>query len=450
MKSQIIYKNKYKKGFLIFEIMISFTLSILFTISTIALSFTNIYLRQKGIELIYSSKININSIENFISSNIYSTSTPSFKYHFGNFSNKYSFGFFDILIPDLINSIGRDSCYPRFNFISNNITFHSPINILPQGNNSMDMEVRNGFIYLTADSNQTGQPDLYILNAVDPDNINIVSSINTGPGLGGIEIASHYIYALNLGTSYSLAIIDISDRAYPSIIKKYKIPVPNASTTLPIPSSIFYRNNIVYIGTEKWSGNEFNIIDVSDKNNPIYLGGYETNSLVEDIYISGDYAYIGTPGQKQFRVLNISDPKDIYEVSSFSYSGFATQEGKVVSLFEDNFIFGRTVGGFNVLQNHEIFSYSSSSFPLINNQTIPKASSDIPGGVYGIIYRYPFIYLATGQIGQEFQVWNEDLKNKIFSKDIGSFARNIICDNKDLYITTHDNRGVFIIKDLSI
>lgn len=448
MKLQIIYKNKYEKGFLIFEIMISFSLFIIFTVSSMSLSYTNTYLRQKGIDIFEQIKKDVFEVNNYINSNAYSTSTPYFKSYFGNFSNLYSFGQFDIIIPDLINSVGRDSCYPRMDFDRDKISFHTPMNLLPLGNNSMDMEVRNGFVYMTADSNQSSQPDFYIVDAQDQNNIHIVSSINTGPGLGGIELASHYIYALNLGTSYTMAILDMQDRSSPTIVKKYKIPSPNASTTLPIPSSIFYRNGYVYIGTEKWSGKEFNIIDVTKPSDPVFLGSFEIDNIVEDIFIRGELAYIGTPSQKQFRILNISDPKNIYEVSSFSASGFATQEGKVVSFFEDHFLFGRTVGGFNVVNNHEIFSFSTTSYPLNSQQLTPISTSDIPGGVYGILYREPYIYMITGEIGKEFQVWDKDLKNIIYTKDLGFFPRVLSCDNKDIYIISHNNNGFLIIKDI--
>lgn len=446
MKLQITCKNKYRKGFLIFEIMISFSLFIIFTIYSMSLSHTNIYLRQKGIDIFNKAKDNIIEIDSFIKSNNYSTSSPEFKSYFGNFSILYNFDQFDFIIPDLVNSIGRDTCYPRFSFDINNISFYSPNNLLQQGNNSMDIEVRNGFVYLTADSNDTTLPDLYIFDVNDLNNIKLVSSIKTGPGLGGIEIASHYIYALNLGTSYTLAVIDIQDRSSPSIVKKYKIPSPNASTTLPIPSSIFYRNGYVYIGTEKWSGNEFNIIDVTKPSDPVFLGGFEIDSIVEDIFVRGEFAYIGTPNQKQFRILNIKDPKNIHEVSSFSASGFATQEGKVVSFFEDHFLFGRTVGGFNVINNHEIFSFSTTSYPLTTQQLIPSVTRDIPGGVYGILYREPYVYLISQELGKEFQVWDSSLKNIVYTKNIGFFPRTMSCDNKNIYLASHNSNGFLIIK----
>ena len=66
------------------------------------------------------------------------------------------------------------------------------------------------------------KPDFYIINAENPSNPTIISSLNTGPGLNAIEVAGPYVYVANSGTTAQLQIIDIHDRNTPILISKFK------------------------------------------------------------------------------------------------------------------------------------------------------------------------------------------------------------------------------------
>ena len=163
---------------------------------------------------------------------------------------------------------------------------------------------------------------------------------------------------------------------------------------------------------------------------------------------------------KQMRVLNINDPYNIREIGSFSPSGFAVQEGKVLSFFKNKspnkniwsdkysdqeiyspvFSLGRTVGGFNNISNHELFIFSTTS------DTVPMYSRDIPGGVYGILIRPPNIYISTKSPGKEFQILDQTLQNKILDYPLGFLPNSFICDRNTFYFSTGDHRGIGILK----
>ncbi len=446
MKSQIIYKNKIYRGFLIFEIMIAFLFFTLTIVSIYSLHRITLGLNTITINNIEDIPNYIKEINIFDQNFDFKSSSKYFQTLYGNFSKLYEVGIFTILKSDYESAYGSDNCNVRFNLDPKNIVIHGAGFNIGEYNMSTDIEVRNGYVYMTADSSVQNNPDLYILDANDPDNIHLISSLNTGRGLLALELASHYIYSLNSGTTNTLQIIDILDRSNPTLITKYKIPTPNASTTAPIPSSIFYKDKKIYIGTEKWSGPELNIIDVSNVYEPILIGSYETNTLIEDIKVIDNIVYIATADIKQFRALDVSDIKNIKEISYISPSGYQSQQGKVISLFENRLVLGRTVGGFNVSQNHELFVYSSSTD---NSSDISSFdfSRDIPGGIYSILQRYPYIYIATGSLGHEFQVWTNDMDKKILDLSLGFFPRSFVCDLNNLYFTTHNSRSLFIIKN---
>jgi hypothetical protein len=201
-----------------------------------------------------------------------------------------------------------------------------------------------------------------------------------------------------------------------------------------LASSIFYKNNKVYLGTEKWSGEEFNIIDVSDVINPVKIGGLEIGSKVNDIYVDGNIAYVASSDQFQLRVVDIKNPNNPTVLNTFSPSGWQRQEGKTISLFEQSLNFGRTSGGFNFISDHEAFSWLANSSTTLDN----PFSIDVPSGVYGIVRDRDRIYLATRQVDRELQIFDTQLSastSSAYSLPIQPQA--MTCDGDHLYILAH-------------
>ncbi len=190
----------------------------------------------------------------------------------------------------------------------------------------------------------------------------------------------------------------------------------------------------------KWDGPEFNIIDVSNPLSPILVGSFETNTLINDIYIRENRAYLATSDIGQMRILDISNKNNPILLFTFSPSGWQTQEGRTIDLFENRLNLGRTVGGFNVKANHEIFTFATSSV------FTSYFSQDIPGGVYGILSRFPNIFLLTHSSNHEFQVWDSDLKNKIYDFPLGNMPMKMVCDQSSFFFATGNEKGISIIK----
>ena len=261
-----------------------------------------------------------------------------------------------------------------------------------------DFQVRNGVTYISSDSSTASDPDLFVIDFKDLTRPKLLSSINTGPGISAITLAGNRIFAAADSTSAQLHIIRLEDATGlapgpTSLVleKKYKLPLPEASTTPSHGSAVFFYKNKIYLGTDKWNGEELSIIDVSDPINPLKVGGFEMNGKVKDVFAHSGFAYVAGSDQQQFRTLDISDPTSPRIVSSLSPSGWSRQEGTAISLFENAVDFGRTSGGFNIVADHEFFTASSSL--------------DIPGGVYGIIQDRFHTYLATRQVDEEFQIF---------------------------------------------
>jgi hypothetical protein len=420
MKSPITSQNN---GFLIMEVMIAFSLFILFTLSTFTLITSMQQLKVWSINELIKIEKAIYDIDNRIDISLED---------YGNDTVIFINKLFKISDSNYQNSWGRDSCNTRITFNPNHILYLNTGVDLGSGNPSTDIEVRNSIVYLTADSTTVPRSDFFI---IDSKNGNILSSLNTGPGLSALEVAGPYAFVAQASTVNQLQIIDIHDRLLPIRISQLKLPLPTSTTTPPFATAIFYSNGYVYLGSTKWNGQEFAIIDVSNIFDPKVVGMFETNTLINDIYVRNNRAYLATSDEKQMRVLDVSDKTNPILTDSFSPSGWQTQEGKILDYFEDSIGLGRTVGGFNVTGNHELFISSTTTL-----------SKDIPGGVYGILMRSPYVYILTHASGKEFQIFNSTLSTKIFELSLQSYPVKMICDGSTLYFATGDSRGISILK----
>ena len=431
MKSRIISAQNKNSGFLLPEMIIAFSLLTLFLTSTITLYFSIHYLREDGIRHLDRLKQAI--------SNIASLSEVTY-IPYGNDSVRISSESLTLLRSDYANALGRDSCDIVFNLDLNNANLITGGLYLGSGNISTDIEVRNSIVYMTADSSISSAPDFYIIDMTEPHSPSIISSLNTGPGLSALEVVGPYVYTINKGTTNQLQVIDIHDMTNPILITKYKLPLPTASTTPPIAQSLFYSNGLIYLGTEKWNAGEFAIIDVSNPINPLYIGGLELGTLVRDIYVRNGQAYIATAGNNQLLNVRVSDPTLPTIDGNLSPSGWQTQTGQTLTYFEGIIGFGRTTGGFNLTQNHEIFTLGTTSLTI-------NHSHDIPGGVYGILIRPPYIYLATRSIGNELQIWKDDFSTTASNISLGFQPEAMKCDGTSLYFATGNSLGVAILEN---
>ncbi len=291
-----------------------------------------------------------------------------------------------------------------------------------------DLEIRNGIAYVAADSNVAADPDLFILDIRDPDAPRLLSSISTGPGISAIALAGKRIFAAADSTAAQLHVIRIDSLASLALEAKFKLPLPYATATAPMAASIFYGTGKIYLGTTKWDGDEFDVIDVSNTVQPVKLGGFETNTKVNGIYVRNSIAYAASADQSQLRLIDIHDPTHPSLFNAFSPSGWQRQEGQVVDYFEDAVSFGRTSGGFDIPADHEAFTWATSSKASLMNPW----SVNGPGGIYGIVTDRTHLFLGTRQTGKEFQIFSRSLLASM-TYPLPASVRSMTCDNDSIY-----------------
>ena len=241
-----------------------------------------------------------------------------------------------------------------------------------------DLIVRDGVAYISADSPKAADPDLLVVDISSEKSPVMISAINTGPGLAAITMAGRYIYGAARSAAAQLHVIKVDSPSSLSLVSRYKLPLPEASTSPPIGSAIFYDTGKLYLGTEKWDGQELSIIDIHVPEEPSKISGLKIDSKVNAILVMNGIVYIATSGQGQLTYADVSDPVRPFVASMFSPSGWQRQDGKSLASFEGSVILGRTSGGFNIIADKELFFWDHVSHAPVSLDIPCKTLSGYP------------------------------------------------------------------------
>lgn len=295
-----------------------------------------------------------------------------------------------------------------------------------------DLQVRDGVAYVSADSAASADPDILVFDIRDEKSPKLLSSINTGPGISSIAIAGRRIYAAAKSAAAQLHVVRLDSLASPVLEARFKLPLPYATATAPFASSIFYDRSKAYLGTEKWDGDEFDVVDVSDPARPAKIGGLDTGTKINGIYARNGIAYLAGADQYQLRIVDATDPTSPFLLNSFGPSGWQRQEGQKIDLFENALSFGRTSGGFDIPTDFEAFAWATTSLSSLAN---PAHAND-PGGAYGIVADRRHIFLGTRQAGKEFKVFDRSL-SVLATYPLPASVQSSTCDNDSIFVLGH-------------
>lgn len=341
-------------------------------------------------------------------------------------------------VSNYSGAVGEETCAVYFShgWLAPKIIAQLPLPAV-----ATDIDVVDGFAYVTVDDSVAATPDLFVVDVHNPENPEIVGSISTGPGLAAIHVVGHYAYVANLSTVSQLQIIDVSEVSQPQLKTSFKIP-EILDTTLA-GQSIYVKDGVVYLGLTKNTGAELQIIDVSNVLTPSIVGSFETDTKINAIFVHDDLAYVATPNQAQLRVLDVSNPNAISVVSTFSASGYQVQDGRSLELLDSTVLLGRTVGGFNNPSNHELFNIA-----LLNNSLEAQISVDLGHSIRALFFRTPFIFVGSNNFDKEFQVWkmaSNGVMTPHSSLSLSASINAIDCEDENMFTALENGEGMVII-----
>ena len=345
----------------------------------------------------------------------------------------------DGLAVDKENALGRDTCALSF---SGDWAHPQVRSSISGGGGSVgrDVDVLGSTAYVAADGDGAAA-DFFAVNVNSPDAPVILSSLNTGPGLRQIHVAGEYVYAANTGVE-QLEIVKIADPSAPVVSKKIKM-ASYVSAVDAGARSIFYFNKKIFLGLEKNSGPEFFVFDVSSPESPLYLGSFETDSVVTSIYVYGSQAYLATGGEKRLRILDISDPGHILENQSFIPNlGSGVQSGESLAVLGDRIFLGRAAG-LPSAGIKELYALTSADLSL------PTFEVDLNSSVDGMFYRDGLLFLAVKPSGanKAFEVFSfeNQVLTRIGQVDLIADAVGLDCEGQNMFISLDSNAILEIV-----
>jgi len=301
---------------------------------------------------------------------------------------------------------------------------------LGPGNAGNDIVVKDSTVFMAAAASDPKKDDFYSIDVANINSPAVLKSINTGKGLKALAVFGNYAYAAHLKSSSQLQVINIGNPSNPALITS-KTLQGNGEEGL----SIFAVSGYVYVGTEDSSGAEFQIYDTSDPSNPTFVGSYETDTDINDIYVLKNRAYLATSNDNaEIIILDISNPASPQLLANYDEPG--TSDG--LSVF---------VNGFNT-----VFAGIGSKLVIIDSANIDslavKGRYDALGNVNDIYIRDYLAFLATSDSNKEFQAVNiSNLSNPLFYSSYNfpqSAAGNAYHDNV-LYTAVRSNDALRII-----
>ena len=145
-------------------------------------------------------------------------------------------------------------------------------------------------------------------------------------GASFVEVAGNYAY-VTTDKDWGLTIINISDPTNPFEVGHIQDEEKGGTAEgMRIMAPVFVSGEYAYVGS--LADDAISIIDISDPSNPVQVGviyddespqeGITPNARCIDlpvgIYVSGDYAYIGSRHDSALSILDISDPANPIEV----------------------------------------------------------------------------------------------------------------------------------------
>jgi len=346
---------------------------------------------------------------------------------------------FSILQPDTFSAYGKDTCPPILDFSGRMPSTTIAALPIPAANDITGLSVKDGFAYISTDSNIAADPDLYIFDMRDMAAPELVSSLNTGPGLADLSVAGPYVFAANKSSVSQLQVIDIHDRSHPAAIAQVKVPLDISTSTAPYASAIYYDKGFVYLGTEKGDSPELTVWNVADPALPMLSGRYEIGNKVEKILAEGDRMYIAGTGGNQLMTFDVTNPTALALLSTMAPRGFLTQNGQALDLFDGSVAFGRDTGGYNNTANPEFMLYDASNIAP-QGQLALQSSFDEPGGAYAIVARPPYFLVLTHRSSGQFRLDSATgMASAVYN--ISGAPAALSCDWGTMYVASNSNNG---------
>lgn len=300
---------------------------------------------------------------------------------------------------------------------------------LGPGNEGTDLAVIEDTVFIVAKASDSKKKDFYSINVTNIDAPVERASVDIGKGSNSIVLMGDYAYVAQDASNNQLQIVSVSNPDAPFLAAEISL---QNNTKGGI--SIFALDDYVYVGSESSAGKEFQIFNVSDPTNPLFVSSVEIDANVNDIYVYRNRAYLATSKTDgEILIFDISIPSDPQQIAAFDYSGTPG-----LSVFANNF--------------NNFYAGIGDNFVIVNSANLNSLSligSYNAGGQVNDIYIRDYLaFLATANSTAEFQAINITSKASPTlhsSYNFPQLGTGITYKNNVVYMSVRSNDALRII-----
>ena len=160
-----------------------------------------------------------------------------------------------------------------------------------------DLHVSSDYAYVVWETSTVTGPQggLKIIDISDPEDPLKAAYIGTGTGAQGVYVSGNYAYVADGGWT-GLQVFNVSNPENPYTISAFDVEYA---------TKVCVSGNYAYVA----GAGDFQVIDVSEPQNPQSVGSVERSTGAQSMYVTGSYAYIAAY-ENGIDVITITDPQD--------------------------------------------------------------------------------------------------------------------------------------------
>ncbi len=428
------------KGILLLELMLSFALGTFF----IAELFSLIH-DESGV--VYSLPKLIQSSFDFEKKYISLISNESSSTENVLPIDEYSKTFFEDdergLLVNIDHALGSSSCNPFISYVFGSTThaniYHSTISFAAR-NIPTALYTRNGYAYITTDSSTSSDPDFYIVS-LSATSSEVISSLQTGPGLLSVVVAGNYAYVGNSSVNSQLQVIDISNPYSPTLVSSYKLP-GNYNDATTVGFHLFFDSHKIYLATKKSQIEELHVIDVSDPYHPIKIAAAEIGAQINNIDVVEGHIYIATPLNEELQEYTLHG-NVLLKVRGYD-APKGSGNGQVSLVRGSRVVLGRSLG------DKELYFLQSSS----SNAFDVLYATSVAASIDQLFLRGDLLVAVTSDSGSHLRFYHVSNDSKLVtlsqSFSLPTTARSVgfDCDNEYFLTLTSEPTPLYIISSI--
>lgn len=270
---------------------------------------------------------------------------------------------------------------------------------LSGGENGLRVQVSGDYAYIIR---KKSNPNFAIVDLTDTSSPSIVGSLEVRVDLSNLSVSGDFAYLGTENDSKEVVVIDISNKTTPFETGNY-----NATGNKNV-RGIFISGSYAFITRQKDAGtDEFEIIDISNPSSPTYTASMDIGEEAYDIYVNGNYAYVGARNHKELNIFDISNPSSPVLTGTYDIT-LGDEQALAVNGFDNYIVMGTNNGDMFIFDVSDPYNPgligSYDAIGKINDLSIDPDSD--------------LVFLATDTGGKEFQV--VDISNKAVPVLLGS------------------------------